>query len=729
MVLTLAISIIAAIVIIGCVQHIQQKKSLGDGSLLEKYSANPILTLGESGAWDDTYATWACIIRDDDNWKMYYSGKKLKLQIGLATSSNGKTWTKCEKNPIITAGGPGEWDEGGVWCPSIIKERDEYKMLYTGRNVAKDVTQIGLATSSDGINWIKYGGNPVFNDENSWAYNDTEGFGIIKDDTNRYLLFYNNLRRYPRETSIAESTNLTTWTPLQRTPIFASPDVKSAWNYSQFCAAPFKYGENYYVILPSQDDSGDYAVFALYESADPTFPNTTRIFKGTILSYGVAGKWDDHDLDTPSVVIYDDKLSVYYAGEHKKTWQEGLALIDVSHIENRFVANLSENYTAKALSCIGIPNYYDNRDAAVTITVDDPYFNGTYYNNGGGSTADEFNDMLKTFNDANVYYTLAICTRGGTTESCNHEPVNWTEIQEKALNTGFAEVGSHSRTHPNTSKKYLFWRKSTYINYNSEINGSKNDIITNLSLPYKKGDKEYVYAWIQPYGQSDSTVRSKLGAYKYLCDRDTDLNDNSWTSWDSTNGLYNRIGQSIRIGSDWGGTEDLTTLNNKFDEVIRAGGIYHLMTHYWTADWQNASNYANQHIDYIKKRTNIWYVPFGYLYLYHYADELETKHFINVSMNGIEAVITIDNRKHDDYGFAYPITFEFNIPSGQSNHYVQKRHLKSENWVNITEKQSTDFFNGIEAVRFDYAANKAYVSVAFSNVSDDIFLKFGGIDE
>ena len=43
---------------------------------------------------------------------------------------------------------------------------------------------------------------------------------------------------------------------------------------------------------------------------------------------------------------------------------------------------------------------------------------------------------------------------------------------------------------------------------------------------------------------------------------------------------------------------------------------------------------------------------------------------------------------------------------------------------------SSDFFNGINAARFDYPNNTAYLSVAFSNISDVIYLRIlNGLSE
>ena len=86
-------------------------------------------------------------------------------------------------------------------------------------------------------------------------------------------------------------------------------------------------------------------------------------------------------------------------------------------------------------------------------------------------------------------------------------------------------------------------------------------------------------------------------------------------------------------------------------------------------------------------------------------------------------VITIDPQIHIDYGLAYPVTYEFIIPAGSNNLQTYRRFKSDQDWWQITEKTSADFFNGIEAVRFDYDGNMAYVSVGFSHLSDSIFIK------
>lgn len=78
----------------------------------------------------------------------------------------------------------------------------------------------------------------------------------------------------------------------------------------------------------------------------------------------------------------------------------------------------------------------------------------------------------------------------------------------------------------------------------------------------------------------------------------------------------------------------------------------------------------------------------------------------------------------DNYGLSYPVTYEFDIPAGSASLQAYVKYIAtSTSWTQLTEKTSSDFFNGIDAVRFDYTNNKAYVSAAFDANSNDIFIK------
>ena len=341
---------------------------------------------------------------------------------------------------------------------------------------------------------------------------------------------------------------------------------------------------------------------------------------------------------------------------------------------------------------VEIADYYDNRKAVVTVTADDWIDN----------TWQQFEDMSKILTEKRIYYTGAIIT----------DLANWTQIQYW-LNQGYAEAASHSRTHPKTVP---------YNTYDSEINGSRQDIIGNLTLPshFSFNGTEYVYTWIEPYSKSDSTIRQKLGEYKYLTDRKVHIDD-EWATWNSTNGLFDRIGFSMRMESGY--ETNVETLNSKFDSVYNAGGIYHLMTHPANVNWETGQ-YADLHTSHISNREDVWYVNFGLLYLYRWID---TQNVIQVTSTGSlqDKVfkISMSSTDRQNYGAKYPVTYVFEIPQSWANVYVNYCFRETNLWTTMENKTSSDFFNGVNAVRFDFSDHKAYVSIGFDDVSNEIYLQ------
>ena len=88
-----------------------------------------------------------------------------------------------------------------------------------------------------------------------------------------------------------------------------------------------------------------------------------------------------------------------------------------------------------------------------------------------------------------------------------------------------------------------------------------------------------------------------------------------------------------------------------------------------------------------------------------------------------ETIITVSSQSHIDYGLSYPTTYEFSLPLNSSDLYAYRKSRMNEEWTQIEQKTNDDFFNGIEAARFDYDGNKAYISVQFSSLSDTLFIK------
>jgi predicted GH43/DUF377 family glycosyl hydrolase len=59
---------------------------------------------------------------------------------------------------VLKPGAAGAWDKGQVCEPRVVRVHDQYYMFYTH---CAGTHGIGLATSLDGKSWTKYAGNPV----------------------------------------------------------------------------------------------------------------------------------------------------------------------------------------------------------------------------------------------------------------------------------------------------------------------------------------------------------------------------------------------------------------------------------------------------------------------------------------------------------------------------------------------------------------------------------------
>jgi hypothetical protein len=132
-----------------------------------KHPANPILTAGPKGAWDEDGIERVAVLRLAANdWRMWYSCTGTHRAIGLATSKDGVTWTKHAGNPVFR---PEEPWEGTFLSPtSVLQVNGRFYLYYwapghvfpdpaTGKLPKPPMKYIGLVTSEDGIRWTRQG--------------------------------------------------------------------------------------------------------------------------------------------------------------------------------------------------------------------------------------------------------------------------------------------------------------------------------------------------------------------------------------------------------------------------------------------------------------------------------------------------------------------------------------------------------------------------------------------
>ncbi len=190
-----------------------------DGVSWEKYAGNPVLEPAESGEWDSFYRGQVAVIEDGGIYKMWYSGAGLAgpWQTGYATSTDGLEWDIYPGNPVLEGGLPESWDEQEANGPTVIKDGDTYRLWYHGCNADYSICSIGYATSNDGVNWAKYAGNPVLEaTPGEWDETGLAWPRVIKNGATYEMWYYSG-----GQIGRATSSDGAAWTPYAGNPVLS----------------------------------------------------------------------------------------------------------------------------------------------------------------------------------------------------------------------------------------------------------------------------------------------------------------------------------------------------------------------------------------------------------------------------------------------------------------------------------------------------------------------------
>lgn len=136
--------------------------------------------------WDNGRITTGALLRGNNNFKMYYNAFSQKnsafFQCGLAVSADGLVWQKYSQ-PVLS---PTSWCYSIV-TSDIISKDSIFLMYFSGATT--NGNRIGVATSSDGITWSHYGNGPVLSPTNVWEGNSVYA-PSVKKEGNMYRMVY-----------------------------------------------------------------------------------------------------------------------------------------------------------------------------------------------------------------------------------------------------------------------------------------------------------------------------------------------------------------------------------------------------------------------------------------------------------------------------------------------------------------------------------------------------------
>ena len=179
------------------------------------------------GSWDKDGLETVSVVKHEGTYYLWYLGKAYGPwlhQLGLATSRDGRTWTKHPANPVLSPEQPFEGDT--VKEPSVLWDAEEglFKMWYNGMRSTERVVRIGYATSLDGVAWTKHRG-PV-NGEAAAGWNHVH-VAKVPGEGRGYLLHalvnYSVLQFWSPD-------GLTGWQASPNNPVLRARAIGHTWN-------------------------------------------------------------------------------------------------------------------------------------------------------------------------------------------------------------------------------------------------------------------------------------------------------------------------------------------------------------------------------------------------------------------------------------------------------------------------------------------------------------------
>jgi len=277
-------------------------------------SSLPVLKLGMIGSFDQTYLSEPYVMWDVNHYKMWYiGGNGDTSEVGLATSPDGMVWTKEPTNPVLKLGPMNSWDDRGINSVSVLKTATGYDMWYSGRGNMTS-RPIGHATSPDGITWTKYVGNPIFISGTVGAWDENLDGCYVLHTGVTYHMWYTAMEKANsiRRIGYASSSDGLSWT---KEPNAVLP-----------LGAPGKW-DDVYATWPTvlQEADGSFAMWYFGSGGSPVDSGigwaTSSDGKNwvkeptPVLLGDTPGQWDAYMIGRPAVIRESSsQLRMWYVG-------------------------------------------------------------------------------------------------------------------------------------------------------------------------------------------------------------------------------------------------------------------------------------------------------------------------------------------------------------------------------------------------------------------------------
>lgn len=204
------------------------------------YEHNPIFAGEGPGHWDVKIRERGWILREGDSWYLWFTGYDGTgpgiRRLGLATSSDGLNWKRAPQDPLDAD----HWIEDMM----VVRSGDTYYMAAEGRH---DIAQ--LLSSSDRVHWTRLGSIDVRLTSKEPIPPGPYGTPTLWKEGDTWHLFY---ERRDAGIWLAKSKDMRVWTNVSDDPVLAcGPDT-----YDRHMIAMnqvIRHNGRYYALYHSND--------------------------------------------------------------------------------------------------------------------------------------------------------------------------------------------------------------------------------------------------------------------------------------------------------------------------------------------------------------------------------------------------------------------------------------------------------------------------------------------